>query len=120
MRFPVFARRSNPRIDSPILRKSKSYVTDQVNHGLADWVDLRDFSKGIVAREMLYFGERPQKVETADLSKCLPPVELPGVRFILPIEQARREAAKLDWQQTEGEEREIFWQKSGEAAAVNQ
>lgn len=83
MRFPVFARRANPRVDPPIVRKSKTYVEEQVLLGLADWVDVNDRRKGVVCREMLYFGERPIKVEPADLTK-LPPLEVPGVFFQPP------------------------------------
>ena len=61
MRFPVFARRTNPSVDKAILRKSKFYVEEAVANGRADWVDELDHTKGIVCREMLYFGERELK-----------------------------------------------------------
>ena len=59
----MFAKRSNPFVDRPILRKSKNYVEQQVSHGRAHWVDPEDHKKGIVCREMLYFGERALKPE---------------------------------------------------------
>lgn len=78
MRFPVFARRSNPSIDPPILRKSESYITDQVKSGRADWVDPLDPTKGIICRELLYFGFRPIAPEPETTSG--PNVER-GLRF---------------------------------------
>ena len=53
MRIPVFARRSNPAIDRPIIRKSVSYAEAQVSDRLADWVDVNDKRRGIIAREYL-------------------------------------------------------------------
>lgn len=85
MRFPVFARRANPSIDRPIIRKSKSYVTEQVEFGRADWVDPRKPELGIVCREMLYFGEREIPVETVTLAKLgFTAGEIPGLRFVGP------------------------------------
>lgn len=57
MRIPVFARRSNPAIDRPILRKSLIYCAGQVASGLADWVDCLNPRKGIVAQEYLPSGK---------------------------------------------------------------
>lgn len=54
----MFARGSNTSIDRPIARKSKSYIDQQVLEGRADYVDFTDYRKGIIAREMLYLGER--------------------------------------------------------------
>ncbi len=81
MRIPVFARGSNPAIDRPILRKSESYANQQVDSGRADWIDDNDHSRGIVCRELLYFGPREVRVEPADL-KSVNFAELPGVRFV--------------------------------------
>ena len=53
MRIPVFARRSNPAVDRPIIRKSLSYAETQIADRLADWVDVNDKRQGIVAREYL-------------------------------------------------------------------
>jgi len=83
MRIPVFARGTNPRIDRPILRKSETYTDAQVAAGRADYVDPADKSKGIICREMLYFGERPVRVETVPVG-YLAPRELPGVKFVPP------------------------------------
>jgi hypothetical protein len=83
MRIPVFARGANPRIDRPILKKSKSYADEQVALANADYIDPSDPAKGIICRELLYFGARPVTVKTADLS-TLPLSEIPGVRFVGP------------------------------------
>lgn len=83
MRIPVFARRSNPAVDRPILRKSLKYVTEQIESGRANWVDPSDPAKGIVCREMLYFGEREIPVETVSCGTL--PVELPGIKFVPPL-----------------------------------
>lgn len=58
MRIPVFAKRANPSVERPILKKSLSYATEQVAAGRAAWVDPTAPRKGIVCMEMLYFGER--------------------------------------------------------------
>ena len=44
MHFPVFSRNSNPAVDKPLIRKSKSYVLDLLARGEAAMVsgDLRD------------------------------------------------------------------------------
>jgi hypothetical protein len=79
VRFPVFARRSNPAVDPPIVRKSLSYLQAQVCDGLADWVDSADPTKGIIAREILPRSEPvflPEPVNPA-----LPPLEVHGVHF---------------------------------------
>lgn len=70
MRFPVFARRADPRLDAPILHKKLKYVTEEVKSGRADWVDPSEPRKGIVCREMLYFGPRQVQVETVEVA-CL-------------------------------------------------
>lgn len=86
MRIPVFARRANPSIDRPILKKSFSYVTDQVNAGRADWIDRLKPQRGIICREMLYFGERHEFVETIAPIKIVGwgSGEIPGLRFVGP------------------------------------
>lgn len=93
MRFPVFARHANPRVDLPILRKSQSYVFEQVERGLADWVDQNNPKAGIICRELLYFGERTIPLETVgNQFGKLPPREVPGVYFQLPqSEQWRKD-----------------------------
>lgn len=99
MRFPVFARRANPSVDPPILRKSKSYVEQQVAEGRADWVDPADPHKGILCRELLYFGERELKAEPADLS-VFSPIELPGIRYVPPDTDPKAysaQNARLGW-----------------------
>lgn len=40
------------------MRKSMSYLENQVSQGLADWINAADQRKGIIACEMLYFGPR--------------------------------------------------------------
>lgn len=81
MRIPVFARGANPSIDRPILRKSESYCRLQVDEGRAFWLDPADHAKGIVCRELLYFGPREIRMEPADL-ESVNFAELPGVRFV--------------------------------------
>lgn len=81
MRIPVFARGSNPAVDRAILRKSESYCNQQVDSGRADWIDDNDHAKGIVCRELLYFGPREIRVETVD-PKHVGLAEVPGVRFV--------------------------------------
>jgi len=100
MRFPVFARRSNPAFDQPIVRKSKSYVTDQVEHGVADWIDALDRSKGIVCREMLYFGPRAYHIEVIEDTGGESPIELPGLHMEFPKSCAGESMASVraNWQ----------------------
>lgn len=83
MRIPVFGRGTNPRIDPAILRKSESYAALQVQAGRADWLDPDAHSKGILCRELIYFGPRPVLVETVEISTAFS-AELPGIRFIPP------------------------------------
>jgi hypothetical protein len=83
MRIPVFGRGSNPRVDLPILRKSESYAALQVEERRADWLDPDDHSKGILCRELIYFGPRAVYLETVELSQAFP-AELPGIRFVPP------------------------------------
>jgi hypothetical protein len=105
MRFPVFARRSNPAFDQPIVRKSKSYVTDQVEHGVAEWIDALDRSKGIICREMLYFGPRAfPSLSTAIVLEdrgSETPIELPGLHMEFPKSCAGESMASVranwDW-----------------------
>lgn len=86
MRIPVFGRGANPRIDPPILRKSESYAALQVAERRADWIDPTDHAKGILCRELIYFGPRAVQVETIPVSclNSLCSAELPGIRFIPP------------------------------------
>lgn len=77
----MFARGVNPSVEKPILHKKKSYVVSQVESGRADWVDPLDYSKGIIARETLYFGPRELPMEE---SSGFDWIELPGVKFIDP------------------------------------
>lgn len=89
----MFARGSSPQIDRPILRKSKLYVEDQVSIGRAEWVDANDHTKGILCRELLYFGP-PDALGYDPLplgSRLkLAPLELPGLIF--------REPQSIEWQ----------------------
>lgn len=103
MRFPVFARRADPSKDSPILRKSLKYVSEQVESGLAVWVDPLDPAKGIQCREMLYFGEREIPVATAnlhDLSDRILGLKFLGPKNPLPHFQSNLgPACPWDWTQ---------------------
>jgi hypothetical protein len=81
MRIPVFARGANPSVDRPILRKSESYCCLQVAEGRADWLDAAAHAKGIICRELLYFGPRAIPIGPADL-KRVDFAEIPGVRFV--------------------------------------
>lgn len=90
MRIPVFARGANPRVDRPFLKKSESYAEGEVLAGHADWLDPDDHTKGILCRELLYFGPRPTRVETvhlADLELEHDLAELPGLRFVYDRER---------------------------------
>lgn len=81
MRIPVFARRANPCVDRPILRKSESYANEQIQWGRATWVDPEDPRKGIICREVLYFGERltPPAADTGNSNSFVV-----GVKFQPP------------------------------------
>lgn len=79
----MFARRSNASIDRPIMRKSMAYLEMQVGEGQADWVDSAEKRSGIIARDLLYFGPRDLP-PSSDSYIGLPPVELPGIRFVPP------------------------------------
>lgn len=81
----MFARGANPAVDRPILRKSKSYAELQVLEGRVDWIDPLDPARGVICRELLYFGARAIPVETIDVRR-LEFAELPGVRFVYPRE----------------------------------
>lgn len=92
MRIPVFARGANPRVERPILKKSKSYCDQQVMLGIADYIDPTDPSKGMLCRELLYFGEREFKAETVDPTKLnLAALEVGNARFRAP--------SSADWQE---------------------
>jgi hypothetical protein len=88
MRVSVFSRGSNPAIDRRIQRKSLSYAAEQVEIGMADWVDSLDHAKGIICREFLYSGERLVAAAPESLTKLarprrcpLPPLEVGNARF---------------------------------------
>ncbi len=101
MRFPVFARRADPRVDRPIVRKNLNYLETQVAEGLADWVDPCDPSRGIIAREYLPSGkaQSPDPVSVETLT--LPRAELPGVRYVPPASDPRPRISSVragwDW-----------------------
>jgi hypothetical protein len=85
MRIPVFARGANPAIDRPNVRKSESYGQEEVDAGRADWIDLNDYSKGILCRAFLYSGEVLKPAAPEILFKLsrrsLPPLEVHGAQF---------------------------------------
>ena len=91
MRFPVFARGANPRVDRAILRKSKTYIETQIALGLADWVNAGDPRQGIICRETVYFGERKSSasVEKSSAGAFRADGELRGVKFIPPVGDSR-------------------------------
>jgi hypothetical protein len=95
VRIPVFARRSNPSVDLPIIRKSVAYCEKQVADLLAEWVNPSDHSQGIIAREFLPRETMPD-FSPAPL-ETLPASELPGVKFEDPenSEAKREERARL-------------------------
>jgi hypothetical protein len=88
MKLRVFGRRANPAVDPHIMRKSLSYCEAQVAQHLADWIDPLDQKKGIIAREMLYLGERltpVAMVKTARISRSiLPALEPNAHKFVGP------------------------------------
>ena len=78
----MFARRSSPGVDQPIQRKSKSYVEGEVSAGRADWVDSENHWRGILCREMLFFGEKtlaPQAAECRSVDDSYM-----GLKFVPP------------------------------------
>jgi len=85
----VFARRANPSLDRPLVRKNLIYAETQVAEGLADWVDPCDPSKGIIAREYLPSGKALVPDPAAVESLTLPRVELPGVKYVPPATDPR-------------------------------
>ena len=92
MRFPVFARRSNPAIDPPIVRKSFAYCEQQVLDGLAEWINPELPKLGILAKELLprdtpLFAPEP-------LNPALPPSEIPGLKFDDPEKSAEKLAER--------------------------
>jgi len=84
MRIPVFARRADPSVDKPILHKSLSYIEQQIALGWADWIDPKDFRKGIICRELLNFGGRP-KPQPITIGNVLPTIEPGGTKFRDPV-----------------------------------
>lgn len=77
MRVSVFSRGSNPAVDRRIQRKSLSYAAEQVEIGMADWIDALDHSKGIICREFLYSGERLVNAAPESLTKLARPRRCP-------------------------------------------
>ena len=85
MKFPVFARRSNPAVDRPILRKSKSYVEEQVGRGVAEWVDETNPKRGIICCEMLASGKVLETVSAENTDwQWKANGELRGVKVVPP------------------------------------
>jgi len=101
MRFPVFARRADPRVDRPIVRKNLNYLETQVAEGLADWVDPCDPAKGIIAREYLPSGKAQAPDPVAVESLNMPRAELPGVKYVPPATDPRPRISSVragwDW-----------------------
>jgi hypothetical protein len=78
------------------------YLEEQVRSGVADWVDPRDPRQGIVAREMLHFGEKALPVETVALHDSFrADGELRGVKFVPPKNESKPSMAAIreswDW-----------------------
>jgi hypothetical protein len=103
MRIPVFARGANPRVDRFILKKNFNYCSDQVDLGRADWVDPHDARKGIIAREVLFFGERtvPQKSDEASFNPFFAGGELRGIVFIDPNPARNHEVMRWHWENSQ-------------------
>lgn len=82
------------------MRKSMSYLEDQVDRGASVWVNPADKRKGIIARDMLNFGPRlcypPSPECTNEMDGWL---EIPGVIFRGPrapmIVEPRADCAML-------------------------
>ena len=90
MRIPVFARGANPRVDRPILKKSKSYADEQVVLGRAEYIHPTNPAHGIICRELLYFGPPRFEAEPNDLLNSFNlSGELRGVKFIPPSNDPR-------------------------------
>ena len=81
MRVPVFARRSNPSVDPPLVRKSLSYSEEQVSRGLAAWVDAADPRQGIICLELFQFAAPRPEFEPHPQAVLLPPVEVEGTKY---------------------------------------
>jgi hypothetical protein len=93
MRFPVFARGSNPAIDRPNQRKSGAYCLREVETARADWVNPDDHSKGILCRAFLYSGEylkpaAPEQIRRLSRRNALPPLEVEGSEFDDPVKNS--------------------------------
>lgn len=93
MRIPVFARRTNPSIDPPLVRKSLSYGEEQVARGLAYWVDAADPRQGILCRELFQFAPPAIAPEPAKHQQQLNCAELPGLHFRPPLSASRKRRA---------------------------
>jgi hypothetical protein len=81
MRIPVFARRTNPSVDRPILRKKMAYAIAEVAAYRAAWVDITDPRKGIICREMICSERRIQP--EPDSGQYIG-AEIPGLKFVPP------------------------------------
>jgi hypothetical protein len=57
MRISLYRKGSDPNSDSPILRKSASYVRSLVANGDADWWDRSDESRGAILRSTQFTRE---------------------------------------------------------------
>jgi hypothetical protein len=84
MRIPVYRRGADPRLEVPLMRKSRFYAEQQVREGLADWVDYGDPRKGIICREMLRFGPREMPVVISRSLQILPASEVHGTKYVGP------------------------------------
>jgi hypothetical protein len=94
MRISVFARRSNPLVDPPILRKTLAYGEIQVAERLADWVDAADKSRGIICREFLPRVGEVTLPPTPE-SPSLPSAEVPGSAFRMELTEAGRDLRRF-------------------------
>jgi hypothetical protein len=83
MRIPVFARRTNPSVDQPILRKKIGYAKAEVAAFRAAWVDPLDPRKGIICREMITSERKLQPEPDSDSGQYIG-AEIPGLRFEPP------------------------------------
>lgn len=86
MRIPVFARRTNPSIDRPILRKNIGYAKAEVAAFRADWVNPEDLSKGILCREMIRSERKLQPDPEPETGQWIG-AEIPGLRFVPPARE---------------------------------
>jgi hypothetical protein len=89
MRIPVFARRTNPSIDPPIVRKNLNYAKEEVAALRADWVNPLDPSRGILCREMIRserrFQSEPEGMDPDGTTYI--GAEIPGLRWVPPVRE---------------------------------